>query len=55
MLSASNTPYPPGKELNTFSRGAPAQLLFYVSVPGKGTDSIQDQNYLEHLVKKAHC
>lgn len=38
MLSAG----PLNKELNTFSRGAPAQLVFYVSVPGKGTDSILD-------------
>lgn len=38
MLSAG----PLDKELNTFSGGAPAQLVFYVSVPGKSSDSIQD-------------
>lgn len=38
MLSAG----PLDKELSTFSCGAPARLGFYVSVPGKSTDSIQD-------------
>lgn len=38
MLSAG----PLNEELNTFSHGAPAQLLCYVSVPGKGTGSIPD-------------